>query len=238
MAYYQNIFSEVQIRPREPEHGIPVDVDKRWGTPFNSYLFGLIGNAQVGPIYIGYLGALSFACGLIAFEIIGLNMWASSRELGSRAVHPPASLAGIGAPCPRQYGLQVHASPIERRRLVAFRRHVPDRSRSSSGGCRTVQAGEGSSGFGYHMSPGRSPLRSGSILVLGFIRPLLMGSWGEAVPFGIFPHLDWTAAFLDPLWQPLLQPVPHALSIAFLYGSAVLFAMHGATILAVSRLRR
>jgi photosynthetic reaction center M subunit len=32
-------------------------------------------------------------------------------------------------------------------------------------------------------------------LVLGFIRPLLMGSWSEAVPFGIFPHLDWTAAF-------------------------------------------
>jgi hypothetical protein len=22
-----------------------------------------------------------------------------------------------------------------------------------------------------------------------------MGSWGEAVPYGIFPHLDWTAAF-------------------------------------------
>ena len=32
-------------------------------------------------------------------------------------------------------------------------------------------------------------------LVLGFIRPVLMGSFGEAVPFGIFPHLDWTAAF-------------------------------------------
>ena len=27
-------------------------------------------------------------------------------------------------------------------------------------------------------------------LVLGFIRPVLMGSWSEAVPFGIFPHLD------------------------------------------------
>ena len=32
-------------------------------------------------------------------------------------------------------------------------------------------------------------------LVLGFIRPLLMGSWSEAVPFGIFPHLDWTNNF-------------------------------------------
>ena len=97
MAYYQNIFSEVQVRPVSPEHGIPVEVDQRWGKPFNSYLFGLIGNAQVGPIYVGYLGALSFACGLIAFEIIGLNMWASVnwdpvqfvRQLPWLALEPP-----------------------------------------------------------------------------------------------------------------------------------------------------
>ena len=41
-------------------------------------------------------------------------------------------------------------------------------------------------------------------LVLGFIRPVLMGSWSEAVPFGIFPHLDWVGAFLDPLRQLVL----------------------------------
>jgi hypothetical protein len=71
-------------------------------------------------------------------------------------------------------------------------------------------------------------------LVLGFIRPLLMGSWGEAVPFGIFPHLDWTAAFSLRYGNLFYNPF-HALSIAFLYGATLLFAMHGATILAVSR---
>jgi photosynthetic reaction center M subunit len=54
-------------------------------------------------------------------------------------------------------------------------------------------------------------------LVLGFIRPLLMGSWGEAVPFGIFPHLDWTAAFSIRYGNLFYNPF-HALSIAFLYG--------------------
>ena len=72
------------------------------------------------------------------------------------------------------------------------------------------------------------------MLVLGFIRPLLMGSWGEAVPFGIFPHLDWTAAFSIRYGNLFYNPF-HMLSIAFLYGSTLLFAMHGATILAVSR---
>ena len=70
--------------------------------------------------------------------------------------------------------------------------------------------------------------------MLGFIRPLLMGSLGEAVPFGIFPHLDWTAAFSIRYGNLFYNPF-HMLSIAFLYGATLLFAMHGATILAVSR---
>jgi photosynthetic reaction center M subunit len=72
------------------------------------------------------------------------------------------------------------------------------------------------------------------VLVLGFIRPLMMGSWSEAVPFGIFPHLDWTAAFSIRYGNLFYNPF-HCLSIAFLYGSTLLFAMHGATILAVGR---
>ena len=71
-------------------------------------------------------------------------------------------------------------------------------------------------------------------LVLGFIRPIMMGSWSEAVPFGIFPHLDWTNNF-SLLHGNLFYNPFHCLSIAFLYGSALLFAMHGATILSVTR---
>jgi photosynthetic reaction center M subunit len=71
-------------------------------------------------------------------------------------------------------------------------------------------------------------------LVLGLFRPILMGSWSEAVPYGIFSHLDWTNLFSLRHGNLFYNPF-HALSIAFLYGSALLFAMHGATILAVSR---
>jgi photosynthetic reaction center M subunit len=71
-------------------------------------------------------------------------------------------------------------------------------------------------------------------LVLGLFRPILMGSWSEAVPYGIFTHLDWTNNFSLTYGNLFYNPF-HALSIAFLYGSALLFAMHGATILAVSR---
>ena len=71
-------------------------------------------------------------------------------------------------------------------------------------------------------------------LVLGLFRPVMMGAGAEAVPFGIFPHLDWTAAFSIRYGNLFYNPF-HMLSIAFLYGSTLLFAMHGATILATSR---
>ena len=71
-------------------------------------------------------------------------------------------------------------------------------------------------------------------LVLGLFRPILMGSWSEAVPYGIFTHLDWTNLFSLTYGNLFYNPF-HALSIVFLYGSALLFAMHGATILSVTR---
>jgi photosynthetic reaction center M subunit len=33
------------------------------------------GNAQIGPIYLGFAGTASLFCGFIAIEIIGFNMW-------------------------------------------------------------------------------------------------------------------------------------------------------------------
>ena len=193
------------------------------------YLLGIFGNAQVGPIYLGYLGVLSLIFGFIAFEIIGLNMWASVnwdpiqfvRQLPWLALEPPKP----------EYGLRIFP-PLQRRRLVADGRLLPDRCRSCCGG-RACTAARAPWAWA-RIRPGRSPSAIWLYLVLGFIRPMLMGHWSEAVPFGIFPHLDWTAAFSIRYGNLFYNPF-HMLSIAFLYGSTLLFAMHGATILAVSR---
>lgn len=48
-----------------------------------------------------------------------------------------------------------------------------------------------------------------------FIRPVLMGAWSEAVPYGIFSHLDWTNTFSLTYGNLFFNPF-HALSIAFL----------------------
>ena len=229
MAEYQNLFTKVQVRTA-PDWGVPIDQSswiRQWSPSF-SYWLGKIGDAQVGPIYLGRTGIASLICGFIAIEIIGLNMWASVgwspiefiRRLPWLALEPPPPGYGLHIPPLNQGGWWLMAGFFLTASILLWWVRIYRRARSL--------------GLGLHL-PWAFASAIFLYLSLGFIRPLLMGSWGEAVPFGIFPHLDWTAAFSIRYGNLFYNPF-HMLSIAFLYGSTLLFAMHGATILAASRL--
>jgi photosynthetic reaction center M subunit len=228
MAEYQNIFTRVQVR--SPAHtGAPLTRSTwvREGTPFFVHLFGRFGDAQVGPYYLGFTGLASLLCGFIAIEIIGLNMFASVnwdpvqfvRQLPWLALEPPRPEYGLTLPPLNQGGWWLMAGFFLTTSILLWWVRMYQRARALKLGTHVAWA-FASAIWLY--------------LVLGFIRPLLMGSWSEAVPFGIFPHLDWTAAFSIRYGNLFYNPF-HMLSIAFLYGSALVFAMHGATILAVTR---
>lgn len=229
MAHYQNIFTQIQVRgpaemgvtPKETTFG-------RLGIPGFSYWAGKFGNAQIGPIYLGALGMTSLIFGFIAIEIIGLNMWASvGWDPVKFIVHLP--WLTLNPPGP-QYGLKI-LPPLQEGGWWLIAGFFLTTSillwwlRTYR---RAVQLG-----MGTHVAWGFAAA-IWLYLVLGFIRPVLIGSWSEAVPFGIFTHLDWTNNF-SLLHGNLFYNPFHCLSIAFLYGSALLFAMHGATILAVTR---
>lgn len=229
MNEYQNLFTRTQVYAHpEPGIGIGPDGAERMGQGSFNRLFGWIGNAQLGPIYLGTLGVTSIAFGTLAFNIIGFNMLASVdwnpgvflRELLWLSLDPPLEEHGLAILPPLYEGgwYQIAGFFLTVSILLWWTR-MYRRARAL--------------GMGMHV-----PVAFASaiwlFLVLGFIRPVLMGSWSEAVPFGIFPHLDWTAAFSIRYGNLFYNPF-HMLSIAFLYGSVLLFAMHGGTILAVSR---
>lgn len=230
MAEYLNIFNQIQVRgPAEP--GVPLPPDSpgvRLGTPWFSNAIGMLGNAQLGPIYLGYIGVLSLIFGFIAIEIIGLNMLASVnwdlkvfvREFFWLGLFPPTEEYGLSiAPLNEGGWWQMAGFFLTSSILLWWYRTYKLALRR---------------GMGTHVAWAFAAA-IWLYLVLGFIRPVMMGRFSEAVPFGIFPHLDWTNNF-SLIYGNLFYNPFHALSIAFLYGSALLFAMHGATILAVSRL--
>jgi len=229
MARYQNIFTQVQLRgPLEAGPPMRGASFTRSGVGTYNYWLGKIGAAQIGPVYLGTLGMASLMFAFLAFEIIGLNMFASVgwnpvqfvRQLPWLSLEPPGPEYGFSPFVPlAKGGWWIIAGFCMTTSLLLWFLRTYRRARAL--------------GMGTHVA---WAFASGIflILTLGFIRPMLMGSWAEAVPFGIFPHLDWTAAFSIRYGNLFYNPF-HCLSIAFLYGSTLLFAMHGATILAVGR---
>jgi photosynthetic reaction center M subunit len=229
MADYQNIFTQVQVRGHT-DYGVAKgdgdeDRIKLTGT---SHLLGRIGDAQLGPIYLGWSGVASLICGFIAIEIIGLNMWASVGWDPIRFVGQLPWLS-LDQPLP-EHGLSLFM-PLHEGGWWLMAGFFLTASiilwwiRSYR---RAIQLG-----MGTHVCWAFAAA-IWLYLVCGFIRPVMMGDWSEAVPFGIFTHLDWTNN-LSLLYGNFFYNPFHMLSIVFLYGSALLFAMHGATILAVGR---
>ena len=228
MAQYQNLFTTVQATG--PLHmGVPLGHGNsaRTGQPWFNYWAGKLGNAQLGPIYLGGLGVASLLLGMLAFNIIGFNMLAQVgwdpvqfvRQLFWLALEPPPPQYGLSLPPINQGGWYLIASFFLLASVMLWWARTYRRAREL--------------GMGTHI-PWAFAAAIWLFLVLGLFRPILMGSWSEAVPYGIFPHQDWTAAFSLRYGNLFYNPF-HALSIVFLYGSVLLFAMHGATILAVGR---
>jgi photosynthetic reaction center M subunit len=229
MAQYQNLFTTVQATG--PVHsGVPLGPGNSARTgnqPWVSYWLGKLGNAQIGPIYLGGLGLASLILGLFAFTLIGLNMLASVgwdpiqfvRQLFWLSLEPPPPIYGLEIPPLNQGGWHLIVGLFLTASLAFWWARTYRRARAL--------------GMGTHVAWAFAAALW-LYLCLGLFRPILMGSWSEGVPYGIFPHLDWTAAFSLRYGNLFYNPF-HALSIAFLYGATLLFAMHGATILAVTR---
>ena len=228
MAEYQNIFTQVQVRAA-PEMGMVegVDLTNRTKSASFSNLAGWLGNAQLGPVYLGAMGVLSLVSGAIWFMLVGAWYWYQAglnpavfaRDLFWFSLEPPAEEYGLGFAPIAEGGLWLIASFFLLISVLAW-------------WVRTYLRAE-ALGMGKHVAWAFASA-IWLFLVLGLFRPILMGSWSHAVPYGIFSHLDWTNLFSLQYGNLFYNPF-HALSIAFLYGSALLFAMHGATILAVSR---
>ena len=225
---YQNLFTQVQaVGPANLGVPLPAGNSPRTGTDLPQvHLLGRIGMAQIGPIYLGPLGLASLIFGIAAFNIIGFNMLAQVgwdpvqfiRQLFWLSLEPPGPQWGLSLPPLNEGGWWLMAGGFLTVSILLWWTRMYTRARAL--------------GLGTHVAWAFAAA-IWLFLVLGFIRPVLMGSWSEAVPFGIFPHLDWTAAFSIRYGNLFYNPF-HALSIAFLYGSVLLFAMHGGTVMSTA----
>ncbi len=228
MPAYHTLFTAIELKGPNETTPLPAGELPRAGPIWHSRLLGRIGETQIGPVYLGFCGIASLICGFIAIEIIGLNMWASVdwnfirfvKMLPFLALEPPPSKYGLYIfPPLHEGGWWLMAGFFLTASILLWWLRMYRRALAL--------------GMGTHI-PWAFASAIWLYLVLGFFRPILMGHWSEAVPFGIAAHLNWTATFSVRYGNLFYDPF-HMLSIVFLYGSTLLFTMHGGTILAVSR---
>ena len=190
--------------------------------------FGLLSklkvDSQLGTIWLGFWGVLSvmfFAAGagvmfLANMDQVGGNFWLMIKYFANLELAPPD---GLGmAHSLREGGywqivLLLWAGSVtawafrclERLRRHKWRPHL----------------------FFAYVS---AIFLTFSIWVL---HPILVGSWADAPALGLNSDLQWAQNF-SVLWGNFYYNPWHQLAIFFLFGSTMLWGMHGATILATS----
>jgi photosynthetic reaction center L subunit len=87
-------------------------------------------------------------------------------------------------------------------------------------------------GMGYHV-----PVAFGfaifAYFTLQVIRPVLMGAWGHAFPYGIYSHLDWVSNVAYQYLHFHYNPA-HAIAASLFFATTLALSMHGGLVLSAT----
>jgi photosynthetic reaction center M subunit len=201
--------------------------DDGWYLRRTFYLRFLEGFAdtQIGPLYLGYWGLIAIlafvACVFIILmgyaPVVGWNPVRYVREFGVLAVYPPAASFGLGPAPLNQGGWWQIATFFLTVTVMAWLIRIW--SRALANNLRPMVAIAWSAAVFLYAA-------------IYIIHPMLVGTWADAPGHGLKAQLDWVNYFNIKYGNFFYNPF-HMVAIFFLLGSAVLVAMHGATILGV-----
>lgn len=184
----------------------------RGGTLIGGDLFDF----WVGPFYVGFFGVTT-----ILFTFVGVGMILYGVSLGPTwslwrlSINPPAASYGLAFAPLKEGGIWQIVTVCA---LGAF----------GSWALREVEICR-KLGIGYHV-----PVAFGFAILayttLVVIRPVLMGSWSYAFPYGIISHLDWVSSTGYQYGNFHYNPA-HMIAITFFFTTCLALALHGGVIL-------
>jgi photosynthetic reaction center L subunit len=170
----------------------------------------------VGPFYVGFFGVTT-----ILFTIVGVAMILYDASLGPTwsiwriSVNPPAPEFGLAFAPLKQGGIWQIVTVCAIGAFVSWALREVEI-------CRKL-------GIGYHV-----PIAFGfailAYVTLVVIRPVLMGSWSHAFPYGIISHLDWVSNTGYTYGNFHYNPA-HMIAITFFFTTCLALALHGSVIL-------
>ena len=193
--------------------------ERKYRVPGGTLVGGNLFDFWVGPFYVGFFGVTTFF-----FAILGTILVFYGASLGDTwnpwliSINPPPIEMGLAVAPLREGGLWQIIT------VCAFASFVSWALREVEI-CRKL-------GMGYHV-----PVGFGFAILayatLEFIRPVLMGAWGYAFPYGIFSHLDWVSNTGYQYGNFHYNPA-HMIAVTFFFTTSLALALHGSLILSAA----
>ena len=173
----------------------------------------------VGPFYVGFFGVTT-----IFFAVLGTLLIAWGAVLQGTfnpwliSINPPPLEYGLGAAPLNEGGLWQIVTICAHGAFISWLLREVEI-------CRKL-------GMGFHV-PFAFGVAIFAYTTLVVIRPILMGAWGHAFPYGIWTHLDWVSNTGYHYGNFHYNPA-HMIAVSFFFTTCLALALHGALILSAA----
>lgn len=193
--------------------------ERKYRVPGGTLIGGNLFDFWVGPFYVGFFGVTTFF-----FAALGTMLILYGAAMGPTwnpwliSINPPPVENGLAFSPLMQGGLWQIITICAAGSFISWALREVEI-------CRKL-------GIGLHV-PMAFAVAIFAYLTLTVIRPILMGAWGYAFPYGIFSHLDWVSNTGYTYGNFHYNPV-HMIAVSFFFTNAFALALHGGLILSAA----
>ncbi len=173
----------------------------------------------VGPFYVGFFGVTT-----IIFATLGTALIVYGAAIGPTwniwtiSIDPPPIEYGLGLAPLKDGGLWQIITVCAIGAFVSWALRQVEIARKL--------------GIGFHV-PFAFSFAILAYVTLVVIRPVLLGAWAHAFPYGIFSHLDWVSVIGYQYGNFHYNPA-HMVAITFFFTTALALALHGGLVLSAT----
>jgi len=193
--------------------------ERKYRVPGGTLVGGNLFDFWVGPFYVGFFGVTT-----VFFAALGTLLVFYGAAMGPTwnpwliSINPPDIALGLQAAPLLQGGLWQIITICAIGAFVSWALREVEIARKLGIGLHVPVA------FGFAIL---------AYVTLVVIRPMLMGAWGHAFPYGIFSHLDWVSNTGYTYGNFHYNPA-HMIAVTFFFTNALALALHGSLILSAA----
>ncbi|MBI1170408.1 photosynthetic reaction center subunit L [bacterium] len=193
--------------------------ERKYRVPGGTLVGGNLFDFWVGPFYVGFFGVTTFF-----FAVLGTVLILYGAAMGPTwnpwliSINPPPVTDGLAFAPLLKGGLWQIITFCALGAFISWALREVEI-------CRKL-------GIGIHV-PAAFGVAIFAYLTLTVIRPILMGAWGYAFPYGIFSHLDWVSNTGYTYGNFHYNPV-HMIAVSFFFTNAFALSLHGGLVLSAA----